>query len=205
MPGQALPQRYDLADEFGEKAVETPRGALDELRREIGNENIGRDLQSTIAKLNAQAMRYETAIDQIAQGVCFFDSEQRLILCNRRFAEIYSLQPDDVGVGRTLREIVERRYAVGACSGMALEEYLSLCDAIGLGLAPDTWAAELKDGRTILIHRRPLPEGGWMSTHEDVTMRKLANVLREEQAHILEMIASSAPLKMKPTPKYAPV
>src|ERR1700733_6656990 len=155
MPGQALPQRYDLADEFGEKAVETPRGALDELRREIGNENIGRDLQSTIAKLNTQAMRYETAIDQIAQGVCFFDSEQRLILCNRRFAEIYSLQPDDVGVGRTLREIVERRYAVGACSGMALEEYLSLCDAIGLGLAPDTWAAELKDGRTILIHRRP--------------------------------------------------
>ena len=195
MPGQALPQRYDLADEFGEKAVETPRGALDELRREIGNENIGRDLQSTIAKLNAQAMRYETAIDQIAQGVCFFDSEQRLILCNRRFAEIYSLQPEDVGVGRTLREIVERRYAVGACSGMALEEYLSLCDAIGLGLAPDTWAAELKDGRTILIHRRPLPEGGWMSTHEDVTMRKLANVLREEQAHILEMIASSAPLE----------
>ncbi len=195
MPGQALPQRYDLADEFGEKAVETPRGALEELRREIGNENIGRDPQSTIAKLNAQTMRYESAIDQIAQGVCFFDSEQRLVLCNRRFAEIYRLQPEDVGVGRTLREIVERRYAVGACSGMALEEYLSLCDAIGLGLAPDTWAAELKDGRTILIHRRPLPEGGWMSTHEDVTMRKLANVLREEQAHILEMIASSAPLE----------
>src|SRR5260221_8831171 len=156
MPGQALPRRFDRAD-----------GACDGLWRIAENENIGRDAQSTIATLNAQAMRYETAIDRIAEGVCFFDSEQRLMLCNRRFAELYNLQPEDVSVGKTLREIVERRYAVGACPGIGLEEYLSLCEAISLGVAPDSWTTELRDGRTIHIYRQPLPEGGWVSTHED--------------------------------------
>jgi diguanylate cyclase (GGDEF)-like protein len=191
MPGQALPQRFDLAANLGEPTADARGGADGGLRREI----FGGDPQSTIATLHAQATRYENAIDRIAQGVCFFDSEQRLTFCNRRFAEIYNLQPDDVSIGKSLREIVERRYAVGACPGMGLEEYLSLCEAISLGRAPDTWTTQLRDGRTILIYRQPLAEGGWMSTHEDITERKLANVVREEQAHILEMIAASAPLE----------
>jgi diguanylate cyclase (GGDEF)-like protein len=139
--------------------------------------------------------RYEKTIDSISQGVCIFDAAQKLVLCNRRFAEIYRLEPEDVTVGKTLREIVERRYAVGACPGMALEEYLSLSSAVGRGVAPDVWTTALQDGRSIRIHHQPLPDGGWLSTHEDITERKLANVLHEEQAHLLEMIAARAPLE----------
>ena len=194
MPGQALPQYFDLALDPGVKRAEGFSGVYDELRRQFENENI-RISQSAIATLSAAATRYERAIDKIAQGICFFDSEQRLTFCNRRFADIYRLQQEDVSVGKTLRQIVERRYAVGAGPGMGLEEYLSLSAAIGRGDAPDTWTTELSDGRTVLICHQPLPEGGWVSTHEDVTERKLATVLHEEQAHILEMIASSAPLE----------
>ena len=68
-----------------------------------------RDQRATIAALQAQALRYETAIDRISQGVCFFDGQQRLILCNRRYAEIYGLKLEDIPSGTSLREIAERR------------------------------------------------------------------------------------------------
>jgi diguanylate cyclase (GGDEF)-like protein len=193
MPGHALPQRFDLA--VGDRRTDAPGAAHGGSARDIGYDAVARDAQAEIATLNAKTEQYERAIDRLAHGVCFFDSERRLTLCNSRFAELYRLQSEDVSVGKTLREIVERRYAVGACPGMAIEEYLALSDAIGRGAAPDTWTTELMDGRTILICHQPLPDGGWVSTHEDITDRKLANVLHEEQAHILEMIAASAPLE----------
>ncbi|WP_210254831.1 EAL domain-containing protein [Methylocapsa sp. S129] len=172
-----------------------PEVGGDRLWRQIGSGRGESERQSTIGALRAQVLRYETTIDKIAQGVCFFDGEQRLMLCNRRYAEIYGLAPEDVSVGKTLREIAERRFALGACPAMTPQEYLSWCDRVNLGRVADSWTAELKDGRTILIHHQPLPEGGWVATHEDVTERKLANVQHEEQAEILEMIAVSAPLE----------
>ena len=48
-----------------------------------------RELRARIASLEAKTLRYETAIDNIPQGICVFDHDQRLILCNRRYAEIY--------------------------------------------------------------------------------------------------------------------
>jgi diguanylate cyclase (GGDEF)-like protein len=46
-----------------------------------------------------------------------------------------------------------------------------------------------------LIQHQPLEDGGWVATHEDITKRKFADRLREEQAQILELIAVSAPLE----------
>ncbi len=88
------------------------------------------DQQATIAALKAQALRYETAIDRISQGVCFFDGQQRLILCNRRYAEIYRIEASrTLTPGTTLREISERRARVGTCP-MEVEDYLAWSDRV---------------------------------------------------------------------------
>ncbi len=131
-------------------------------------ETVARDQQAAIAQLQTQALRYRAALDNISQGVCFFDGEGRLILCNRRFAEIYRLDLDQTPVGATLREIIERRVAAGACP-MSAEDYLAHCARINSGLAPNIWIAALPDGRRIQVNHQPMPDGGWVSTHEDVT------------------------------------
>jgi PAS domain S-box-containing protein len=130
-----------------------------------------RDQQATIATLKAQALRYETAIDKTSQGVCFFDGEERLILCNRRYAEIYHLEPEDVSPGTTLREITERRSGMGTCP-MAVDDYLAWCASVNSGTDAKTWTAELKDGRTIHFCHQPMPDGGWIATHEDISELK---------------------------------
>jgi diguanylate cyclase (GGDEF)-like protein/PAS domain S-box-containing protein len=148
---------------------------------------VERDLYTTIATLKAQALRYETAIDNISQGVCFFDGEQRLILCNRRYAEIYRLAPEQVRAGATLRQIAESRSAAGT-SSMAADDYLSWCASIISSRDSRTWTTELKDGRTIHVCHQPMPDGGWVATHEDITELKAMRTVANERLSLQALI-----------------
>ena len=78
-------------------------------------------------------LRYETALEKISQGICFFDADQRLILSNRRYAEIYHLAPEDVKPGTTLRAITERRFALGTCLMSVVDDYLRWCAEVNSG------------------------------------------------------------------------
>jgi diguanylate cyclase (GGDEF)-like protein/PAS domain S-box-containing protein len=148
---------------------------------------VERDLYTTIAELKAQALRYETAIDNISQGVCFFDREQRLILCNHRYAEIYRLTPEQVRLGATLREIAESRSASGAIS-MSADDYLAWCAAVIAKRERLTWTTELKDGRTIHVCHQPMPDGGWIATHEDITELKAMRTVADERISLQTLI-----------------
>ena len=90
-------------------------------------ECVERELRAEIAQLQAQMQRYLAAFNGIAQGFCIFNSEDRVILSNRRYAEIYRLAPEQVRPGMTLREIVELRVAAGTCATANADAYLSFC------------------------------------------------------------------------------
>ena len=62
----------------------------------------------------AFAERFGTALNNMSQGLCFFDGEQRLIVRNRKYLEIYGLDPDIVRPGMSLNQIVELRYSAGS-------------------------------------------------------------------------------------------
>ena len=66
-----------------------------------------------IAALEGQALRFETAIDNIPQGVCFFDGDQKLIPCNRRYNGNLPDRAPLLHPGLTLGEIVELREVAG--------------------------------------------------------------------------------------------
>ncbi len=153
----------------------------------VSHEFIAHDQHETIATLKAQALRYETALDKISQGVCFFDGQQRLILCNRRYAEIYKLKPEDVSPGITLREISERRAAIGTCP-MAVDDYLAWCASVNYGTTAKTWTAELKDGRSIHVCHQPMPDGGWVATHEDIPELRDKRALAHERVSLQALI-----------------
>ena len=120
----------------------------------------------------AQLQRYEVALNNLSQGVCFFDCAQRLILANRRYAEIYNLPAGSVRPGMTLGEVVDLRFAAGTFPNMTREEYLAWRAAIAISDQSNDSIVELKSGQVISIHHRPMPDGGWVSTHEDVTERR---------------------------------
>ena len=119
-----------------------------------------------------QNLRFDTAINNMSQGLCFFDGKQRLIVCNDLYASMYKLTRDLVRPGTTLKEIVDHRFAAGSFPKMTQEEYLRWRDSIAISSVPSDTVVELKDGRTIAIHHQPMPDGGWVATHEDITGRR---------------------------------
>jgi PAS domain-containing protein len=54
-----------------------------------------------------QKQQLEAALDNMSQGLCMFDAEQRLVVSNARYSDIYNLGPGQVRPGTPFLEILE--------------------------------------------------------------------------------------------------
>ncbi len=120
-----------------------------------------------------QKTQIDTAMNNMSQGVLMFDAEARLMLCNRRYIEVYNLSPEVVKPGCTLRELIEHRKAVGLFSGDVDQYCRSVLASVAEGKTTSC-IIELGDGRTVHAVNHPIAGGGWVATHEDITERKQA-------------------------------
>ena len=134
-------------------------------------ENGGVDPSVLSDGVAAHAVQFRAVLENMAQGLCLFDKKQQLIVCNHRYAEIYGLSAEHVRPGATLREIVEQRYLKKTTPAMSPAEYLLWRDQVEQANEPHDSTVELLDGRMIAIRHQPMPDGGWLATHEDITAR----------------------------------
>ena len=116
--------------------------------------------------------RLDVALDNMSQGLCFFDGAERLILANRRYAEIYDLRPDSLRPGMLLEDILHLRVAAGSGPRMQPHEYLGWRATMKESTNPTDTLVELANGRIVAIHRQPMPDTGSVATHEDITARR---------------------------------
>jgi diguanylate cyclase (GGDEF)-like protein len=134
-------------------------------------------------QLRIQHLQFDTALNNISQGVCFFDGAQRLLVCNRRYVEMYDLDPESVRPGMTLREIIELRYRAGSCPAMSPDQYHAWRDQIAIADTSTDTVVELLNGRIFEIHHRPMPDGGWVATHADITAQRQTEAKIVYMAH----------------------
>jgi diguanylate cyclase (GGDEF)-like protein/PAS domain S-box-containing protein len=138
-------------------------------------------------KLAEQDVHVRAALDNMSQGLCMFDKAMRLVVCNQRYLDMYKLSPDIVKPGCTLRDLVANRKA----SGLLEQDVDAYCAQI---LAANKTGAprkvvELSDGRSIQMTTQVFQDGGWISTHEDVTeQRKMADDAKQAHARLREAI-----------------
>ncbi len=142
----------------------------------ISAEVVGGDRQATVAALQAQLLRHEAAWNESSLGVCFFDAERRLTFRNPRYVEIYQLTPERGGRNATLREIEERGWTRAPASSEG-GDHTPRGPSADSSVAPADSSVELEDGRTIHVRRRPMSDGGWIETHEDISDRELARAV----------------------------
>jgi PAS domain S-box-containing protein len=130
------------------------------------------DLLRRDKEINEQNERFNAALANMSQGLCLFDGQERLVVCNQRYASMYGLAPEQVKPGTPFRQILEQRIASGIYAGNIPEDYIQeRCAAVTEANA-STKIQELTDGRSIAISHRPLAGGGWLATHEDITTLK---------------------------------
>jgi PAS domain S-box-containing protein len=130
--------------------------------------------------IEKQKFQLDAALENMPQGLCMFDASQRLIVCNKQYADIYGLTDEQTKPGTSLREILEHRIAIGSAPEDH-ESYLS--DRLSEVSIDKSYQItnQLRDGRYVSVVHRPVAGGGWVATHEDVTEARR----REVSFHLL--------------------
>jgi diguanylate cyclase (GGDEF)-like protein/PAS domain S-box-containing protein len=131
-------------------------------------------------QIAVEKQRLDTAISHMSQGLLLFDSSERLIICNRRYIEMYGLSREVVRPGCTFRDLLRHRQATGSFQG-DVERYCD--DVLRNNGNSATMVVDTADGRLIQIKNEPVPGGGWLATHEDVTERVRAEERITHLAH----------------------
>jgi diguanylate cyclase (GGDEF)-like protein len=132
-----------------------------------------------LAKTNA---RFNIAISNMTQGLCLFDADKRLVISNRRYQEMYGLPDELVRPGTPLSRILQHYVDRGETSNLTVDQHVQLMPT------QPKQNYQPADGREIFIQRKPLPDGGWVATHEDVSEQKRGEQLLAEKAAELEVI-----------------
>ncbi len=150
---------------------------LDQLNRELERlvEERTRELREREAELKTQNLRFDAAINHMSQALLMFDASGRLMVCNHHYNDMYGLPSQFVQPGKTIRELLNRRKQNGTYPGDPDDYIEKLTKEIAQGKSVSQ-LLELPDGRTISVLNHPIPGGGWVSTHEDITERRRAEM-----------------------------
>ncbi len=120
-------------------------------------------------RLTLEKLRLDRAVNNMTQGLLLFNAEQRLVVCNQRYIEMYGLSADVVKPGSSFHDIIAHRKATGSFTG-DVDDYVDrVLRDIHLR---NSMVVDTSDGRSIHILNEPLVDGGWVATHEDITERR---------------------------------
>ncbi len=120
-------------------------------------------------ELRSRNIHFEAALDNMVQGLCMFGPDQRLLVCNKRYLQMYGFSPEVVKPGILLGEIMEYSISLG--------NYSAADAARARAARPDharlktqaTLNQYLADGRIIAVMHQPIGMGGSIATYQDVT------------------------------------
>ena len=117
--------------------------------------------------LGRQKVLLDGALENMSQGLCMFDAQGRILLCNERYLKMMGC--DDMKLeGRLLLDVLRELRAAGRWGGPDAEELVGnlIADARA-GRSATNIVEHL--GRSLRILHQPMHGGGWVATFEDIT------------------------------------
>jgi diguanylate cyclase (GGDEF)-like protein len=119
--------------------------------------------KSELERLNTQL---DAAINNMPLGLSMFDAQQRLLVCNRRYREMYDLPSELILRGTPYCALWEHREKKGGRHYLADDGRVPDFERAG------TMTIEFGAERIYSVSRQPLKGGGWVALHEDITQRR---------------------------------
>ncbi len=124
-------------------------------------------------ELERQNIRLDAAVNNISIGLCMMDARGRLVICNEPYARIYNLPVTLLRPGTQLEDILSHLFDMGMSTSGSKDEYITWRREV---IAKREYGKNVHElnGRTILMQHHPMKDGGWVSTHEDITEQRQA-------------------------------
>ena len=140
-------------------------------------------LKARDLELHTQNGRFDAALNNMSQALCMVDSDQRLIVCNVRFMELFGLSAGMVQAGRRMADVFRAMAATGHYDAKLIEAVAVEQRALVFAHNPGRFIQEVPDGPALSVSHQPMPGGGWVATYEDVTERHRAEARIYFMAH----------------------
>ncbi len=156
----------------------------EDVTEEIASSEI---IQKRKRELERQNIRLDAAVNNISQGLCMFDPRGQLVICNAPYARIYDLGEDLVKPGTRLDDILGHLFDTGMHAGVGStrDDYIKWRHEVIARGEYDKTIVEFGN-RTIMMQHHPMKDGGFVSTHEDITEQ------RQQEARIQHLARHDA-------------
>ncbi len=184
--------RGDLATRIRDDVAAAYQGLKDDFNTGVAH------LEKTIAdhfaalnrkniELDQAAEQLEVALNHMGRGLSMFDAEQRLVVCNKVYRDIYGLPESITQPGASFADILRYDTVNGTSSdsGEALKQVETWLDDLKEKLARGDSFSELQplgDGRILNVTFLPLARGGWVDVQEDITEKRRAEAKLDHMA-----------------------
>jgi len=143
-------------------------------------------------RLEAERHRLDTALNNMIHGLVTYDASERIVTFNTRYAEMYNLSPEIVKPGCHFRDLIQHRKDRGSFDG----DVDAFCSGILQSIANGETNHSMvhgRDGRSFMAISRPLAQGGWIATIEEVTERRKLEQERDRNYAFLSQIIDHIP------------
>ncbi len=140
-------------------------------------------LKARDLELHTQNARFDAALNNMSQALCMVDGNQRLIVCNVRFLELFSLSPGVVQPGTQVADVFRAMDATGRYEQDLIEAIRVEQQALVFAHQPGRFLQEIESGSALAVSHQPMTGGGWVATYEDVTERRHAEARIRFMAH----------------------
>jgi diguanylate cyclase (GGDEF)-like protein/PAS domain S-box-containing protein len=152
---------------------------------------VARQNRESQQRVELQKHRLDTALNNMTQGLVLYDASARVVLCNQRYIDMYALSTEVVKPGCHFYDLIRHRKARGSFDGDIDEFCSNIMRNVAQGKITQTPMESA--GRSYLIVNKPLAQGGWVATIEDITERRNLERERDRNHTFLRQIIDHIP------------
>ena len=121
-----------------------------------------------------QNNRLAAALDNLHVGLLIFDADERILVCNKPYQQMYNVPPEVVTPGYgSLTSLLKYRTGNGTFREDPKQYLVNLRKSLEDGSSTHR-EPRLSDGRVVSVSTHPMAGGGWVAIHENISDRKQA-------------------------------
>ncbi|MFQ5571626.1 MAG: PAS-domain containing protein, partial [Acidiferrobacterales bacterium] len=128
----------------------------------------------------------EATMENMGQGISMFDADLKLMVYNKKYLELLEIPAERFKPGDNLEDVFRYKAECGEYGAGDVEEQVRERVELAKHFAPHAFERTRPDGTVIEIRGNPLPDGGFVSTHTDITERKRAEQALREKTELAE-------------------
>lgn len=156
----------------------------------------GRPWRKSVARASGEPSArnlIQNSLDQLTQGISVMGADFRLVICNRKFAELLEFPLELARPGTPLEAFFRFNAERGEYGDGDIEAQVRERMDLALKREPHAFERSRPDGTVLEIVGNPLPDGGFVTTYADITRTRTTERRLRDQAELLTNLLDHSP------------